>query len=295
MTHTAVSTPSQSTISSCFDSDYISKFDPQEFNRNKPYPWANFKALLTPEAFDALYREFPSLDFFEQHEGIARKHGQKPHDRYYLAYEEKIDLYKSLDAQAEAIQSKGIIRHHQLSPTWQAFITEITTDTPYRRFISALLGTAEFTTRFAWHVATAGHSVSPHSDARNKLGTHIFYFNTSEDWKAEWGGATLVLENKQIEGMNPEVSDFDKVTAVEVMDNRSFLFKNQMEGWHAVDVIQCPPGVHRRIFNVIIEAPKQKNVEKVVEVKIIEAPKQKNVEKAVEVKKSFKERLFGWL
>ncbi|MFK8184075.1 MAG: 2OG-Fe(II) oxygenase [Phormidesmis sp.] len=266
-------------LSTCFDQGYMDAFDRSEFISNQPYPWANFKALLTPQAFAALYQEFPALDFFEKHEGMARKYDQKPHDRYYLAYEEKIDAYKKLDSEQEAMQGKGVIRHSQLSPTWQTFISEITSDSGYRRFIGKLLGTDEFITRFAWHVATAGHSVSPHSDARNKLGTHIFYFNTTEDWQADWGGATLVLDEKNYEGMNPTVSDFGKVTAVEVMNNRSFLFKNQVEGWHAVDTLKCPVGVHRRIFNVIVEIPKQKNVEKV---------------KAT-VKTTLREKLLGWL
>lgn len=278
---TILSSPSSefSVIESCFDQDYINTFDRSLFTANQPYPWANFKALLTPEAFSALYREFPSLDFFEKHEGMARKHGQKPHDRFYLAYEEKIDAYKQLDLQKDSAQGTGVIHHSQLSPTWQAFISEINTDSGYRRFISELLGAEEFKTRFAWHVATAGHAVSPHSDASNKIGTHIFYFNTSEDWRAEWGGATLVLDEKNYAGMNPEVSDFGKITSVEVMDNRSFLFKNQPEGWHAVDTIKCPVGVHRRIFNIIVEVPQRK--------------KGRNV--AEKAKALISRRLFSWL
>lgn len=269
----------QTSITSCFDQGYMDAFDRREFAANQPYPWANFKALLKPEAFTALYDEFPSLDFFEKHEGMARKYEQKPHDRYYLAYEEKIDAYRKLDSDQEVAQGKGIVRHSQLSPTWQTFISEITSDSGYRRFMGELLGTQDFTTRFAWHVATAGHSVSPHSDARNKVGTHIFYFNTTEDWQADWGGATLVLDEKNFEGMNPDVSDFGKVTAVEVMNNRSFLFKNQAEGWHAVDTIKCPVGVHRRIFNVIVEMPKQKKTEQV----------------KAKVKTTLREKLLGWL
>ena len=282
MTSQSVLSQAQTTITSCFDQRYMDSFERQDFLNNRPYPWANFKALLTPEAFNALYQEFPTLDYFEKHEGMRRKYDQKPHDRYYLAYEEKIDAYKKLDSKQESAQGKGVIRHGQLSPTWQTFIAEIRANSGYRQFVSELLGTDEFTTRFAWHVATAGHSVSPHSDARNKLGTHIFYFNTREDWQAEWGGATLVLEDKNCEGMNPEVADFSKITAVEVMDNRSFLFKNQSEGWHAVDTIKCPVGVHRRIFNVIVEVPKKTKPAKAKGTKPT-------------VRKTLKERLLGWL
>ena len=223
-------------------------FDTTAFTGRSPFPWYNFQSLLADDAFARLCNEFPSLDFFETHEGLPRDHGQRSHDRYYLAYEETV--YQNVDR-----DQKGIIRHHQLSPTWQAFMTELQTDSGYREFICRLLGVETFTARYAWHVATAGRSVSPHLDSVRKIGTHIFYFNTSQDWRAEWGGSTLVLSGKTYEGLNPEISDFDKVEAAQITDNRSFLFKNQPNAWHAVDTIDCPPKTYRRIFNVIFEFP----------------------------------------
>ena len=245
----------QASLSPCFNQQKMQDFDPTTFTQRQPFPWYNFQALLTDETFQKLYDEFPSLDFFEKHEGLPRKYGQRSHDRYYLAYEETI--YKDL-----ARDQKGVIRHAQLSPTWRTFMEALQADPGYRGFIGKLLGADNFTARYAWHVATAGRSVSPHVDARNKIGTHIFYFNTAQDWKEEWGGSTLVLGGKNYEGMNPEISDFDKVEAVKVMDNRSFLFKNQPEAWHAVDTIDCPPDTYRRIFNVIFELPKSEKVKR---------------------------------
>lgn len=237
----------------CFNQQLMRDFDKASFTQRQPFPWYNFQSLLTAKTFQKLYAEFPTLDFFETHKGMARKHGQRPHDRYYLAYEETI--YKDLERDNSHEHKKGIIRHEQLSPSWQAFMSALQSDSGYQQFISELLGVTRFTTRYAWHVATAGHSVSPHVDARNKIGTHIFYFNTADDWKAEWGGSTLVLSAKDHDGMNPEISDFGKVEAVTVMNNRSFLFKNQPEAWHAVDQLNCPPDTYRRIFNVIFEMP----------------------------------------
>ncbi len=241
--------------SDCFNQQLIQDFDPTHFTTRQPFPWYNFQSLLTDETFQSLYDEFPSLDFFEQHEGLSRKYGQRSHDRYYLAYEETI-YKKEGDKKEEGDCEKGVIRHEQLSPSWQAFMDGLLNDPSYRQFICNLLGVKHFTARYAWHVATAGRSVSPHIDARNKIGTHIFYFNTQGDWQQAWGGSTLVLGDKNYEGMNPEISDFGTVEAVEVMDNRSFLFKNQPEAWHAVDTINCPPDTYRRIFNVIFEIPK---------------------------------------
>lgn len=246
---------SETARATCFNQQMIKEFDAAAFTQRQPFPWYNFQSLLTEDTFAQLYDEFPSLTLFEKHEGLSRKHGQRSHDRYYLAYEETI--YKDL-----ARDQKGIVRHAQLSPAWQAFMDGLQTDPGYRNFISQLLGVESFTARYAWHVATAGRSVSPHLDSQSKIGTHIFYFNTSQDWKAEWGGSTLVLSDKDYEGLNPEISDFGKVEAVQVIDNRSFLFKNQPEAWHAVDTISCPPETYRRIFNVIFELPKSAKVKR---------------------------------
>jgi hypothetical protein len=254
-------------LSDCFNQPYIKDFELSAFTERKPFPWYNFQSLLTEETFQALYQDFPDLSFFAKHEGLVREYDQKPHDRYYLAYEKSIDCYQKAyreqsaqDAVAQAPEEKGVIHHEQLSQSWQNFITALQTDSDYQQFIRDLLGAKKFTTRFAWHVATAGHSVSPHVDGRDKIGTHIFYFNTSDDWQTEWGGSTLILDNKHGNAMNPEVSDFGKSEAVQVMDNRSFLFKNQPNAWHAVDILNCPPGVHRRIFNMIFEVPAKSKI-----------------------------------
>jgi hypothetical protein len=37
--------------------------------------------------------------------------------------------------------------------------------------------------------------VSPHCDSPKKLGSHIFYLNTKEDWDPSWGGETLILDD----------------------------------------------------------------------------------------------------
>ncbi|KPQ36433.1 MAG: 2OG-Fe(II) oxygenase superfamily [Phormidesmis priestleyi Ana] len=241
------------TAAECFNYPLLKTFKKSDFTRRRPFPWYNFQSLLTDATFQQLYADFPALDFFETHQSIARKYGQRSHDRYYLAYEETI--YRNLEREPQ----KGVIHHEQLPESWQHFIRSLQTDPIYRRFICNLLGVRTFTARYAWHVATAGRSVSPHVDARDKAGTHIFYFNTSEDWRSQWGGATLVLQGKNYPGLNPEISDFSKVEAVEIMNNRSFLFKNKPDAWHAVDTINCPPATYRRIFNVIFELPQQKS------------------------------------
>jgi hypothetical protein len=107
----------------------------------------------------------------------------------------------------------------------------------------------------------SGSEVSPHRDAEDKIGTHIFYFNRSADWSPEWGGETLVLAGKRVPTLNPDFSDFDQQVAIPILDNASFLFKNEPDAWHGVRPLHAPEGHYRRLFNVIVthrKTPKSK-------------------------------------
>ena len=233
-----------------FDPAAIRAFDRTSFTGRQPFPWMNFHALLTPETFAALHREYPSLDQFERHQGIARVHGQRPHNRYYMAYESSI--YKDLDRK----EDEGVIHYDALSPTWRAFMDAVESDETYRRFIGDLIGLTDFETRYAWHVGVTGSEVSPHRDAEDKLGTHIFYFNTLEDWDPAWGGPTIALGGKKVAALNPDFSDFESEQSGSIVDNHSFLFKNTPEAWHGVRALTSPEGKYRRLFNVIVQAKK---------------------------------------
>ena len=149
---------------------------------------------------------------------------------------------------------------------WQAFIEEIETGTHYKNFLTTLYGETPKIS-YSWHVGIPGSEVSPHVDSKNKMGTHIFYFNTSEDWNPAWGGELIVLGNKISTDQNPEFEHFGHQVPISIVDNRSFVFKNNPEAWHGVKKLVCPEGAYRRLFNVILKfdrpvKTKQKKVKK---------------------------------
>lgn len=241
------------TTQSFINSEVLQSFDKEAFLDRKPFPWVNLEGFLTSEGFAALDHNFPSLELFEQHSGIVRAYGQRPHNRYYLAYESSIYQGKYIEK-----SDKGIIRRKELPLVWQQFITDIETNADYQELIRSIFGATKYNIRYAWHVGFAGCEVSPHVDSPDKIGTHILYFNTSETWKPEWGGDTLVLSDKRNDALNPDVSDFGSVESSSILDNRSFLFKNTPDGWHGVSPLTCPEGAYRRLFNIIFEFPEQK-------------------------------------
>jgi hypothetical protein len=228
------------------DYELLRTFDADGSKNRAPFPWHNLRGFLTAEGFRALYDAFPPLELFEYHNNIRRAHGQRPHNRYYLAYENS-NYRKDTES--------GGVRHDQLPAPWQRFMDELETSDAYDDFVGRALGVPAFITRYAWHVGSQGSEVSPHVDASEKLGTHILYFNRSDEWNPEWGGATLVLGGKKTKSMNPDFSDFDTRDEARIVDNHSFLFRNTPDAWHGASALTCPPGSYRRLFNVIFETP----------------------------------------
>ncbi|MDQ3258049.1 MAG: 2OG-Fe(II) oxygenase [Acidobacteriota bacterium] len=232
--------------------ELLENFAPNVFLSKPPYPWHDFHRFLTPEGFAALYENFPPLDVFEVHSDMERVYGQRPHNRYYLAYEE------SVYARAQAGNgNKGTVKQANLPEAWRMLMDEFETSERYRNFIKRLFQVSEFQVRYAWHVGVTNSEVSPHVDGDKKIGTHIFYFNTSEDWNPAWGGATLVLGSKLTSAMNPDFNDFTAAEAAQITDNHSFLFRNGPHSWHGVKPLTCPEGSYRRLFNVIFEVPEK--------------------------------------
>ena len=214
------------------DYDKLRALDTATFQNAKPFPYANPAGLLTEEGFEALRASMPDISLFRKTVGMERQYGQKSHDRYELKH--RYDL--------------------PLSPAWRDFIAEL--DGPdYEREIARLMRDDRFTRHYQWQYSFRGCSVSPHCDSPNKLGTHIFYFNTPEDWKSEWGGETLLLDDggKFDYRSAPKLSDFVSATPSIAMPNRSLIFERRDHSWHAVGGLRSPDGVLRKLFTVIYD------------------------------------------
>lgn len=202
----------------------------KEFQNTKPFPWINPEGALTKEAFSKLEAALPDVALFEKSVGLKRAHGQKPHDRYELKY------------------TKGVA----VDPVWEEFIEEIFSP-QYQNEIARIFGIKNFTTRCQWQYAYEGCSVSPHCDSPNKLGSQIFYMNTPKNWKEEWGGRTLVLDDggKFSCDSAPDLSEFEIAGASIIIPNRSFIFGRNNHSWHAVEELVCPEGAYRKLFTVV--------------------------------------------
>jgi len=207
-----------------------------DFLNQKPFPWLSLQGVIQEEGFERLCSELPKAELFVPQFGVARSYGQHSHDRFALQYHPRLDS--------------------ELSPSWREFIGELQSE-PYLDFVRRTWGVKpheRFVLSMHWHHAPAGASVSPHTDARRKIGSHIFYFNTENDWDPTWGGQTLVLDDggKLSAHAAPDVNALREVAASTILGNQSFIFKRTEHSWHAVKPITCPPDRLRKVFIVVI-------------------------------------------
>lgn len=217
------------------DLDRLEALDARQFQETKPYPWVNPATLLTQDGYRRLIATLPDVAHFERRFGEQRKFGQQSHDRYNLEYGEDCPI----------------------SDDWQGFIEELQGEA-YTRFLHRMFGRKSLSLRFHWHYSPNGCSVSPHCDSKTKLGSHLFYLNTSEDWDPAWGGQTVVLDDggRFDRKSGPDFDDFDHAIEGKTLDNHSFLFMSKGPSWHGVRDICCPEDRLRKVFIVVINSGK---------------------------------------
>ena len=217
-------------MDSYLDFELLESIEPELFRAQKPFPWLSPQNLVRPEGWSELERDLPHLEDFDRRFGEERRGGQEPHDRFSLEYSDDVEVAES----------------------WRRFIGELRGDR-YRDHICRLFGVKKVEFRFHWHYTPPGCFVSPHVDAIREYGSHIFYFN-SPDWRPEWGGQTLILDDRRqlARDSAPALEDFAQIIPSECDGSRSLLFQGRDHGWHSAREVTCPEGFMRRVFIVVI-------------------------------------------
>jgi len=212
----------------------LEKTSDEKFRNKQPYPWVTLENSLTARGYEALRKTLPGVELFDRQVGKKRGYGQAPHNRYLLHYLPSL----------------------KLADPWKEFIDELLGDT-YMSFLRRVLGPHKFIPTFEWYYAWEGCAVSPHCDAKRKLATHIFYFNTENDWRKKWGGEILILDSeKRFKAHSAPTFDQLKVAAsIEPKGNGSLLFERTPHSWHGVRPLQCPEGKLRKLFLITINIP----------------------------------------
>jgi len=211
------------------DSDRLDCLATAHFQKADPFPWINPADLIDEEGYQQLLAELPDPERFRSSFGRPRRHGQASHDRFVLNYNRKLDLAAS----------------------WHQFVAEL--EGPgYRRFLQRMLDADQFDLTFHWHYTPNGCDLSAHCDAPWKLGSHIFYLNTPDNWNEAWGWQTLILDDGGAFSHRsaPAIDDFKRIIPSTAMGNSSLLFKRTDRSWHGMYPLKQPDGVLRRVFIV---------------------------------------------
>ena len=217
----------------------LKDFDINQFQNKKPFPYTQFSDLLIREKYERLRNELPRTQLFKEQKGNYRRYGQASHDRLSLDFGLNLEI----------------------SNIWKILIKELETG-QYRKFIRDLLGTNRFHFKYHWHYTPSAASVSPHCDAEWKLGSHIFYFNSEDDWDQNWGGQTVILddEGKKSFKTAPNFNEFKQQIEIPCVGSKSLLFKRTNHSWHGVREIQCPPNKLRKVFIIEFRQNKISNI-----------------------------------
>jgi hypothetical protein len=174
-----------------------------------PYRWASIDRLFSPADGAALAATFPR-DHFKR---LATYDGKKDFD-----YE-----IRCLIRMGET----SISRRRQLSGVWQALADGFLAP-GYRAAMSALTGLELADSPLEVNVFhyPPGGSHGAHPDHRDKLVTHVLYFNDS--WNDADGGCLTILRSSDPRDVASQVSPLVGNSAILVRSNDS---------WHAVSAV----------------------------------------------------------
>jgi hypothetical protein len=206
----------------------------EDFENRKPYPWVDIEYPLTPEGYQRLRETLPPVESFNREADIQRDNGQSPRDSYLLHHHPGVEL----------------------AEPWLEFMAELEGPV-YEAFLLQMLGPHTFIPTFDWTYAKDGFAEQAQCDAVRKLATHIFYFNTEEDWKREWGGDILIFdaERRMPLEAHTRFEEMRVAASLEPCGNGSLLYKRTERSWHGARPVHCPAGSLRRLFVVTVNVP----------------------------------------
>ncbi|MGZ8998624.1 MAG: 2OG-Fe(II) oxygenase, partial [Allosphingosinicella sp.] len=194
---------------------------------DEPYRWAAIAGLFTAEDAARLASAFPRDKFRD----VAGHDGEKG---FQYAARSLIHMGAS-----EASHARG------LDPYWLALARDLLSS-DYRDSLSAASGLDLSAADMEANVVHYGPGawLGPHLDLKEKILTHIFYFNPS--WDPAEGGCLNILASK-----DPD----DRVAEIQPLVGNSSLLVRSERSWHSVSPVAPGCTTSRRSLNVIFHLP----------------------------------------
>lgn len=188
----------------------------------QPYQWAMIDKLFSPADSAALVTTYPH----DQFKTVAGYDGEKGYE-----YESRALVHMGSNQTANP---------ENLSSVWRQLAEDLVSPA-YRQAMSKLTGidlTAVAIEINVFHYG-AGSWLGPHLDLKDKIVTHVLYFN--DEWNAEDGGCLTILRSS-------EMSDVAAVIQP-VIGNSAVLVRSE-KSWHAVSRVVADCHRSRRSMTV---------------------------------------------
>jgi hypothetical protein len=194
----------------------------------RPYRWASVDQLFAPADAAALAGSFPR-DHFKT---VAGYDGEKG---YEYAARSLIHLGAGAPSHADA-----------LSVSWRQLAEDLLSPA-YRQAVERLTGVDLAQAPMEVNVVHYGPGawLGPHVDLREKIVTHILYFNSA--WSMDDGGCLHILQSSDASDVVARVAPIVGNSAVVVRSDHS---------WHTVSPVARGCRISRRSMNVIFHLPR---------------------------------------
>src|SRR5262249_7639038 len=189
----------------------------------EPYEWAFVNGLFARRTGAALVRTYP-------------------HDHYKTV--KGYDREKSYEYEARPLihmNATSVSYRESLSECWQMLADDLLSPA-YRAAMSRLTGRDLSGAPMEAYVCHYGPGawLGPHLDLKEKIVTHVFYFNGT--WSREDGGCLQILRSAQASDAIDEI--------MPIVGNSSILIRSE-NSWHAVAKVRDGCLSSRRSMNVI--------------------------------------------
>ena len=194
---------------------------------NDPYRWAIVDGLFSHDDAIALSKNFP-CDHFKT---VTGNDGEKGYE-----YEARALIGMAADQPAFAAD---------LDSAWRDFAADLLSPS-YRSAMMQLTGIDVSTLTIEANVFHYGRGawLGPHVDLKEKIVTHIFYFN--EAWDGDEGGSLSILGSQNLNDVRASVPPIVGSSVVLVRSDNS---------WHAVPPVSKQSQISRRSLALTFYAP----------------------------------------